>query len=396
MHYKIITIWGLLAIMPVTLLAEGEDAGNTPATAKRASAGSRLRETLSSPADVDFYQLRIRDSSGNLSANFTQEAPPGADPNSGWRIDLFAESDLANSLYTTRLPETRLEAKFEVGLAPGNYYYKISSINDTVFPAAEYTLKSTWEASENYEKQPNDSPDTATIMRANEHFYGNLSVAEDIDFFRLTLPTPDLVTITLSQDNPGSDPNSGWLLSVLNPPQEIKIPSTTLFGTFQLQMEANVPYYIRIGSFEPEIEEGKEPPKNIQIPVGRRYKLFATAATVPQPPKECPAEVVYGQHPSTARWVAFPTICEIPTGWNQTKDVPEGFTECPKCPVCPVQKHASYLSGLLNIPLIDLLDADGKVIVDAVGEPLLYSAKLQQNTNETPILFELLTVEPVQ
>jgi hypothetical protein len=189
MRYSPIFITGLLVIIPPTIFAQEADVGDKPANAERMSSGGRERNTLLSPTDIDFYEMTIRDNSGHLTVNFSQEAPPGANPNSGWRLDIYAEEDLANSLYTVVLPETSLEVELEQGLGPGTYYYKVSSISDQVFPDAEYTINNSWEDSDNYEIQPNNSPDTATPIRANEAFWGNLSSMQDIDFFSLCAPS---------------------------------------------------------------------------------------------------------------------------------------------------------------------------------------------------------------
>ncbi|NJO14319.1 MAG: hypothetical protein HC877_00800 [Thioploca sp.] len=137
-------ICSLVTIVPLTAMAQTLplDAGNTPQEASSFRFGGRgSTESLSSPQDIDFFKFNINtdrkdpthDTSGNLSVTFSQKAPPGANPQSGWRIDLYAQEDLANSLYTTTLLETSLKANFEQGLSPGIYYFKITSIDNTFF-----------------------------------------------------------------------------------------------------------------------------------------------------------------------------------------------------------------------------------------------------------------------
>jgi hypothetical protein len=146
-------ICGLVTIVPLTAMAQTTippDAGNTPQEANSFKLGGKgSTESLSSAQDVDFFKFTINtdrkdpthDTSGNLSVTFSQKAPPGANPQSGWQINLYAQEDLANSLYTTTLPETSLKATFEQGLSPGTYYFKITSIDNT-FSRQRHTLYS--------------------------------------------------------------------------------------------------------------------------------------------------------------------------------------------------------------------------------------------------------------
>lgn len=398
MRYSPIFLSGLLVFIPPTVLGQ-EDVGDKPANAEKMSTKSKERDTLLSPADIDFYEMKIRDNSGHITVNFSQEAPPGANPNSGWRLDIYAEEDLANSLYTVVLPETGLEVELEQGLGPGVYYYKVSSISDQVFPEAEYTIKNSWEEGDNYEIQPNDSPDTATPIRANEAFQGNLSSMQDIDFFRFVSQAPDLVTMTLTQDNPAADPETGWVLSLLNPAQEVQMPSTALNTTLQVQMEANVPYYIRVGSFSPpqpvdnngDSENGGnnegvdnapaiEQLTELMAPVGRPYKLTINAPNAPAPGTECPFDFVYAQNPVTFGWITALSACDVPAGWLTQSEPPADFEVCPsphaKYTLSTPDENGVVTPGKLLIPLMDLKDE--------VGNEFVFRIEMQQLMEKLP------------
>jgi len=385
------------------------DVGNTPAQAGRMGTTARIRETLSSAADVDFFKLEIRkdrdnpahDTSGNLTVNLSQKAPPGSNPKSGWQIDIFSQNDLGNSLYSLAWRETMLSAKFEIGLGVGIYYFKVSSIDSQVFPAVEYTIQNAWEETKYYEKESNNDSETATAITLNENYFGNLSLASDVDVYYFGLQTPDVVTIAFSQPFPGSDDQSGWQVGLLNDPPEkaLKIPSTQQADSFQANLQPGT-YYLLVSSFSPEAscadEEEAETtttasPIEKKGPIGRRYQLLVKAASAPLPPQECPETVTYGQNPITLRWVSFPRPCDVPVGWPITEQIPDGFQECPACPVCPAVHHARYTlneEGLLNIPLIDLFDAAGSKLG-------VYSAQLQGVPGPSPAEFKFLEATPV-
>jgi hypothetical protein len=370
---------GIAATLPIATLAQ-DDAGDTPKDAAKASKSRKIKATLSSPTDIDFFRFDIKkdkdipghDPSGNITVNFSQEAPPGANPKAGWQIELFSEEDLANSLFTTTLKETSLEVEFEQGLGEGRYYYKVSSLDSEVFPAAEYTLQGNWEESPNYERSPNDDTDSATVIKVNETYSGNLSSTKDVDVYRFGLETPDLVTITFSQDSPDSDETMGWLVRLLSPslPEQptIEMPSTALQRTMQAQLDVGT-HFIFVSPLPPANEEDK-----LKAPVGQGYALTANAATVPPRPTECEFVFTYAQNPITQRWATFASPCDVPAGWFEQQNPPEDDSE-----VCP-SPHASYtppsvnegvrVPGIVNIPLLDYTDEN--------GNQLLFRVNLQQ------------------
>ncbi|MCK5876897.1 MAG: hypothetical protein KAG43_04620 [Candidatus Marithrix sp.] len=356
-------ICGLLLISPPIVMAEDVDVGDTPATAKTIRV--RATETLISPQDVDFYTFVVRssrephvDNSGNVSVAFSQKSPPGSNPQSGWKIELFSEGDLANSLYTTTLPETSLKAEFEQGLSVGTYYYKISSLDGAIHPAVEYTLSSSWETNDHYEKSPNDTPDSATPIRANEIYSGNLSSATDVDYFHFNLEVPDTVTIMLNQNVPDVHSNGGWQFGLLSQTGAvINMPSSSQASTpLQVELGAGV-HYLFVKSI---------PTENLQtVPVGRAYQIKVTAATVAAPESDevCPFVFTYAQNPVTQHWATFPTPCDVPTGWliSQT-EVPNSAKVCPSRNSTykfPYEKDGVITQGKLTIPYVEVKDADG-------------------------------------
>ncbi|RKZ38773.1 MAG: hypothetical protein DRQ49_13420 [Gammaproteobacteria bacterium] len=379
--YRTLMIFGLVALAPP--LAMAEDVGDTPGEAK--SISRSVKDTLTSAADVDFYKFTIRanrdnpdSSSGNLTVTLSQKAPPSFNPQSGWQVDLYTEANLANVLYTAILPETSLEVDFEQGLSPGTYYLRVYSLDSAVFPAAEYTLEKSWEESPYYEKQPNDKPDSANAIIFNEVYYGNLSSESDVDFYRFGLEVPDLVTISLSQKTPSFDSTIGWQLSLFSQSQTVDVPSTTLSGTLQANLEAGMHYLFvkplpqevpeEVAEDETEAEETEKEEKLETAPVGRRYELLVTAPSVPQQQSsECPFVFTYAQNPLTNRWASFSTPCDVPVGWASQQTAPETFEVCPS-------PHASYtlpqmdelgtpIAGRVKIPLLDYEDEQGNAYI---------------------------------
>lgn len=402
---------GLFTALPLPVMAQDKaDQGDTPATAEKASVTSKKVGSLSGVKDVDFFKIEIRkdrenpahDTSGYVMLNFSQEAPPGSNPDSGWRIDFYHGDNLGDSLYSVNWPETTLTTKLEMGLTVGIYYYKISSLGKETFPAVEYTIKPTWEEGAYFEKSPNETPDNATPLVLNQDYAGNLSSLSDVDYYRFGLEQADTVTISLSQSSPGSDTTSGWSYGLLNQlDQAVKMLSTEQSRMIQANLTPGV-YYVRIESFSLDSQLCEVPTETTsttdstatkadsvkKAPIGRRYQLRVSSANASVSPADCAPEVVYGQNPVTLNWVSFPTTCDLPANWHSTTTPPDGFQECPVCPVCPPIPRASYIfkstqDGLLDIPVVDLKDEAGSVLGT-------YSAQLQQQPEKEPAQFQLV------
>jgi hypothetical protein len=405
---QVILMAGLLASIPTPLVLSVLTTASTPVLAQeeddtlegaaRMGISSRKRSTLLSVDDVDFYRFGLRrdrdnpehDTSGNLTVTFSQKAPPGANPDSGWRLDLYAESDLANPLYTTVLPETSLITTFEQGISPGNYYFKVSSINNVFFPQAQYTLQTKWEKNSHYEKPPNNEPDDATALRPNETYFGNLSSHEDKDFYRFSLEIPDTVTLILTQETPGADNKAGWTFSLVGHPQKIAVPSTQTVATLPLDLGIGT-HYLEIAPLVVVNEEMGEAGEVMQqetakAAIGRRYQIRVEAPTVPIPPTECPQQFIYGQHPLTQRWVAFPTLCEVPAGWFNTQIAPEEAEVCPSphATYKPTffQEDGTQVTGKMTIPLVDFIQ-DNQV-------NSIWRAELAEIPGSNPLQFQIL------
>jgi hypothetical protein len=385
--YRTLLVVGLGAMVPLVAIAE--DAGDTPKEANKI--GKNVKETLLSTADLDFYKFAIstdrnnpdHDTSGKLIVTLSQAAP-SIRPDTGWQVKLFAETDLAHPLYTAVLPETSLQVEFEQGLSPGNYYFQVSSLDDTVFPEAEYTLAKLWEETPYYEKQPNDKAEDATAITVNQLYYGNLSSASDVDYYRFGLDAPEpAIIISLGQETPAFDSTIGWQLTLLtgaNAPQTVEMPSNKMSVTLQANLDAGI-HFIVVGALpqdeEPQDEEPQDEGTTTEnediienAPVGRRYQLKVEAPSVAPPPAQeaCPFVFTYGQNPQTNRWASFPTPCDVPAGWFSQQTAPDSFEVCPS-------PHASYTlpqvdesgnitaPGRVKVPLLDFKDENGNTLV---------------------------------
>jgi hypothetical protein len=404
---------GLLITIPTFALAE--DTGTPPATEPTATTtsapitseendtpskgkfftpvGRGFRDSLYSPTDVDFFRLYLK-SNGNLTFSIEQKQP-GTSPNGGWQVDVYPENDLAKSIHSVTLPETRLSASFQEGL-PGSaeklgtlYYIRVSSLNPASTPLGEYSISGNFTESENFEKFPNESPAVANSVALNTQYSGNLSSATDMDYFRFSVATDDQATIKFSQAVPGVDGNIGWTVGLFgendltNPIQSAGLAATMTSIQLDTPLKAGT-YYLVVTS------------KNTAAAPTENYQFLVQTAsgggTI-----ACAQVITYGQHPITGRWVTFPTPCEIPLGWNVSATAPDGVQDM----CADKSSHASFTpelgadgnlaGGLVNIPALDVPNASGGMDV--------FNVQIKATTLPTdPVTFglDLVGITPVQ
>jgi len=351
-----------------------DEADNVPQGANRFLMGGRgVEKTLDSVADVDFFKFSLRDP-GNIVLELSQKAPR-TDPSIGWRVDLYSENDLARGIATILVPETALSSTVPQGLNKGDYYIKISSLsakNPTLTP---YNLKATFEKSDYFEKSPNQTPANATMIQFNQRYVGNLSYISEVDYYRFSLTADDLVSIKLNQDNPGVNSTLGWTLALFSsqtldvPLQSVNMPETVASASLpvNLPLTAGV-YYLRVNSLNP------------QGVSSNNYQLTVNATSQGDPNLVCAEVIAYGQHPVTARWVAFPSPCDVPTGWVSQLTAPEGVNL--QATVSMKRPRFAAETSLLDIPAVEIPNATGIIEV--------YQAQLRLISTQPTYQFELV------
>lgn len=350
------------------------EADNSPQGANKfAASGKGVENSLFGVADLDFYKLTLRDP-GSLTLELGQKAPR-VNNLIGWRVDLYSENDLAHSMATVLLPETSLSSKTVQGLNKGDYYLKVSSLHPEVPVLTAYNIKAAFEKSDFFEKAPNQLPATATPMLFNQRYQGNSSYAGEVDYYRFSLTADDVVTVKLNQDSPGVNSALGWTLTLFSaqsldtPLQTVSMPETMLASGLpeNLPLPAGV-YFLRINSI------------NAQIASTNNYQLTVNAASQGNANLVCAQVMAYAQHPVTLRWVAFPTPCDVPTGWVSQLTLPEGVS----LQTTGSMKRAAFAAetNLLDIPAVEIPNATGVIEV--------YQAQLQLISTQPTYQFELI------
>lgn len=228
---------------------------NSLQTSNPISVNQLYNGTLQTSNDVDFYSFTLT-KNGNVSLSMPRKS------NSSWRVTL---SDGSGNTYTSfSTAYTNIVSGNEtvqVGLPPGTYYVRIEEYtNATDIP---YSFKVGFTASEFYEKEFNQTLQTANPIRVNQGYNGTLQSSNDSDFYAFTLAAKSKVRLSINRKN-----GSSWYVKVLDgqgnslgyvntnysdnangvETLELSLPR----GTFYVQITeytsaSNVPYSFKVG-----------------------------------------------------------------------------------------------------------------------------------------------------
>jgi CTP-dependent riboflavin kinase len=137
-----------------------------------------------------YYKITLP-SDGNVTLSIKQQA--GA---SWYGSILNSKGETYNDVITSSSDSTMGNATTEVGLAKGTYYVIIEDYYGTLQKNFQFTVNFT--AGSTFEKEFNDTVATATAMKLNQTYKGNLSY-DDVDYYKITLPEDGNVTLSMSQ-----------------------------------------------------------------------------------------------------------------------------------------------------------------------------------------------------
>ena len=172
---------------------------------------------ISHKTDANWYKITLP-YHGSLTLSFSA----ASSVNTGnWTVLLYdknekqlqmkrtgIDGDVKDNIRTNKLDKLRLP--------PGDYYVKIVPYNESVYSTADYTLTAeyTAERSAKFEKEPNDTAETATNLLVNAPVTGNLSSTDDRDFFKFTIAESEHKEFRIEFSAPASVTQNMWTINL--------------------------------------------------------------------------------------------------------------------------------------------------------------------------------------
>ncbi len=236
-----------------------KELNNSYSSASVLGNNSSIKGVLNNENDSDFYKVTTS-SNGKLSLTFKHTYQSS---NNSWTVKVYYYSDGAynelssNQIYLTDSEAVSLPAIGAV--SNGTYYVKvIAGYYEPV--GSEYTVSSSFSSTNNYEKELNNSYQTATNISIGTTYSGSISANSDLDFFKFTPSSSGTINIKFTHTYQSS--NNSWTIKVYNYSNGTynELSSTQVYLSDNSEVSlpsvgasANSVYYVKVapGYYEP-------------------------------------------------------------------------------------------------------------------------------------------------
>jgi hypothetical protein len=184
---------------------------NTIASAADMRVNEPVTGSVRSKADANYFKFHLP-SSGSININFSVSS---AIDSGSWTVLLYDKDEqqlqmarvgyngtISDNTRTNRLDKQRLPA--------GDYYIKVVPHSESAANTAEYGLNVAYapETGSRYEKEPNDTAETADSILINASVIGNMNNHEDYDYYKFEVS--DYRDIKIEFSTPDSVNRMAW------------------------------------------------------------------------------------------------------------------------------------------------------------------------------------------
>lgn len=189
-------------------------------TATELPCNTSIKGTLSERLlglDKDYYKITLTEN-GYIDLTFNHAAL--TDDKNGWNIRVLKEDtdgsyyEIVKKISPWNVADLKIEG---LGLAAGEYFVVIDA-DSLAYSAEAYTVRWTFTASENYEREPNSIIRHAGSIDFNEYYYGAIissDVSFDEDYYKFKLTQKSNVSLELGHKKV-YDSAISWTVSIVD------------------------------------------------------------------------------------------------------------------------------------------------------------------------------------
>ena len=168
-------------------------AGDSFENAQQISVNTSYTDNLASSSEVDYYKFTLS-SNAMIAVKFSHTHLDSS--STYWVVRIYKSDDLTTDLLKFDVKGNNMNSTSpSTGLAPGNYYVKIS---DYSFNSMDYTFSLDATVSDYWEKEYNNEYTSASYVEVNKEYSGSLMNSDDIDYYYFTLSSPAMIAIDFS------------------------------------------------------------------------------------------------------------------------------------------------------------------------------------------------------
>lgn len=242
---------------------------DTPETAinlpQNISMSGSLADRLLS-LDKDYYKINVTEN-GVLEATFSHEALEGN--KNGWNIRILKKEENGEYLEIVRKISawnSKTCVISNLGLAAGEYYILIDG-DSLSYNSASYTIQWSLTPRDDFETEPNGTPELAKEIMGNKKYYGAIISNDtefDEDYYKFVITEERNVSLELGHEKV-NDSSLTWITSILdengNEVRTVESPLneglvntgiiTLAEGTYYIKVEtgmygSEIPYYLNL------------------------------------------------------------------------------------------------------------------------------------------------------
>ena len=285
LSFILITIFALSAFAINANAASMESESNDSyATANTLSLNGTISGSMSKYNDVDIFKITAT-SNGKISLKFNHTY---VEKSFGWEINIYYYSDGTYNELTdlnVNLAGSESVSLPSIGAVSGGVYYiKVRTSvygNRTEAAVGElYSLVSSFSSTEYYEKELNNTWQTATSIKLNSNYSGVINKYDDSDIYKVVASSSSKLTINFKHEY--ANLNNGWEVDLyyyynntytpIYERQYIALSGSENISLPSIDAIAGLTYYIRVktSSYGVRTEQA----------VGRDYSIIV-GGTVP-------------------------------------------------------------------------------------------------------------------
>ena len=190
---------------------------NTIDTATAMNLNTTMTGNLRSKSDANYFKITVPDH-GSLNLNFSVASSIDT---GNWVILLYDKNEKQLQMSRVGLGgeiinQTRTNKLDKLRVPPGTYYIKIVPQSESSFSSADYKIYANYapEKTSKFEKEFNDTYETATNLLINASVTGNLNDKNDRDYFKFNMGEPGEAWIEFS--TPDDINQDMWTIYIQN------------------------------------------------------------------------------------------------------------------------------------------------------------------------------------
>lgn len=185
---------------------------NTADTANIVNINSDFYGAITAREDVDWYKFELKQS-GYMTIDFKHDILDSK--NEFWRFEIYQSDAVTyydgNRVYVGVVGNENKTTP-QMGMKPGTYYIKVYR-ND--YSNTTYNMKINFKVASNWEKEINNSSETADLLWVNNTIYGSIYSENDVDWYKFEVEEEGYLTIDFKHTSINST-NEFWKMWVFH------------------------------------------------------------------------------------------------------------------------------------------------------------------------------------